>query len=375
MNSCAYGARYLQLASHVVVIAGSILSWVAPLLAQDFESPRWALEAEPVLSFSEFSSASGATVPLFQVVDLELLPDGAIAIANGGEAVLHVLDGDGHGVWQSGGPGEGPGEFLAISWVQATASQLVAYDPVLRRLSWFDLWTGTALRDTAFSVPTRGNAAPPEPVGLLQGGQVVAGSRMFPSGPVEGLFRPTVVLERITDGGEVRDSLGSYSGDEYLIVQGVIATPPYQRLTQFAVFENRVAVAIGERLEVEVFGTDSTGRRVYTDELWTPLTGESLSSHDLVTRNTYPGVVGVEYDDRGRLWVSSPTELAGGEVGYAWRVLNARLEIVGTLTVPAEVRIQSIRGDRVAVIRIDELDVEHLEVYRMAAPGELSGSE
>lgn len=69
------------------------------------------------------------------------LPDGRIAVANGGTLQVRVYDADGRHLQDIGGPGDGPGEFRSLRsglWL-ALGDSIVTYDFRLSRLTLFDL--------------------------------------------------------------------------------------------------------------------------------------------------------------------------------------------------------------------------------------------
>jgi len=69
-------------------------------------------------------------------------------------------------------------------------------------------------------------------------------------------------------------------------------------------------------------------------------------------------------DDAGRLWVSrfAPTTEPWDQQ-HMWHVLDATGRPLARLTLPEGTRLVAVSRDRLAVVRRDELDVEHVEVY------------
>jgi hypothetical protein len=82
-----------------------------------------------------------------------------------------------------------------------------------------------------------------------------------------------------------------------------------------------------------------------------------------------PSIGRVLADDEGRLWVErfEPMRL-GSQLqvpGNRWTVLAPDGRPIARLQLPPRTRLEAIRGNRVAVVRWDELDVQSAEVYEV----------
>ncbi|MBA4158213.1 MAG: hypothetical protein H0X65_12150 [Gemmatimonadetes bacterium] len=79
----------------------------------------------------------------------------------------------------------------------------------------------------------------------------------------------------------------------------------------------------------------------------------------------WPAVRSFLVDDQGRLWVglSAP---AGQPA--EWVVLTGDGEYVGSVLLPGDTEIHSVRGERIAAVATDEEDVPRIVLYRIALP-------
>lgn len=99
-----------------------------------------------------------AEMELDDVIAAVRLADGSIVVADRGRRELLAFDRQGEFIRSLGGPGEGPGEFASINWLQGIAPDtLVAIDADLQRVTTFTLATGL-VRTT--HVPTTGYGWP-----------------------------------------------------------------------------------------------------------------------------------------------------------------------------------------------------------------------
>lgn len=77
-------------------------------------------------------------VSLYRDFGVEVGPDGAIFIANSGDAQIVKLSFEGEPVWRAGGEGEGPGEFrLLYRLAVGPEGDVAAFDVSGANLSWF----------------------------------------------------------------------------------------------------------------------------------------------------------------------------------------------------------------------------------------------
>jgi hypothetical protein len=89
--------------------------------------------------YVKIGQAEGESVyELFKVKSGFLAEDGRIVLANSGTSEIRIFDGSGRHLQSIGRPGEGPGEFRSLDWVEgAKDGRLVALDLDLRRITIF----------------------------------------------------------------------------------------------------------------------------------------------------------------------------------------------------------------------------------------------
>jgi len=129
------------------------------------EGPTWTAASTPRLRLGERDE-----LVLSRVVGAIALPDGQVIVGEASTGSLLFLDETGTVNRRIGGLGEGPGEFVGLSWVGLwEPDTVVAFDARLRRLSAFtrdgvlvDTWSDES-SDLAFASPR----------GVLGNGEVV----------------------------------------------------------------------------------------------------------------------------------------------------------------------------------------------------------
>lgn len=109
-------------------------TFVSPTVAQQQQVHEVALMQAPDL---RIGSVHGPPETLFAgVVGAVLLPDGRIAVGDGGSHAIRMFHTSGNHLWSLGREGSGPGEFRALRWVgECPDGSLMAVDGILRRAS------------------------------------------------------------------------------------------------------------------------------------------------------------------------------------------------------------------------------------------------
>ena len=193
-----------------------------------------------------------------KVTDVAWLGRSRIAVADEGGDDIFVFDSAGYHVGTWGGRGDGPGEFGRLAWLRAKApDSLAAGDARSRRVTVFDA-RGTFVR----SIGTRRDAGessgsiPPQPLGLLGDGSVVAALFESITTRIEGVVRPQVEVLLISPTEDSIKRIGAWPGDELALFRqdGVlqVVAPPFGR--RLHVSARADAVWIGDDADGEIRG-------------------------------------------------------------------------------------------------------------------------
>lgn len=330
---------------------------------------------------------------LTRVPEAVLLGDGRILVVNSGSQELRAYGPDGEHLATWASEGEGPGEFQNLMWAGRTAGDsVVAWDASAGSLSVFGPGGGFS-RETRVSV----GGMFPRAVGLFGDGTLLVRKgwdtgAMFAGGT--GTRRDTGTYVRVRRDGGVVDTLGSYPGDENF----VLASESRMRM-QGVPFGRKAFLAVGDSLyhragshawEVRSYRPDGTlARVVRRPSASRPVTEEMREAYRRsrlgnapddeareALRSVFeatpwgeeaPALAGLEVGSDGTIWVRAWRP--PGAEGEVWTALGPDGTLRGRLRLPGRVRAVAFASDRVAVVRHDDLDVEHLEVHRLVAPG------
>lgn len=245
-----------------------------------------ALADEPDLVIRS-SEDDGATV-LSDVRDVEVLPRGRVAVANGSGNDILVFDASGAHVATWGGTGDGPGEFRRLEWLASFPPDSVAAgDDRLRRVTIIDS-EGRFARGfaTASAVDPTSRPVPPRPLGLLANGSVIAAYFDRPAA-VEGTARPAVEIVATVPTGDSMHMMGTWPGEELALFrqdgQLQITQPPFGRRLHVAPAHDGVWIADDDRWQMHKYSArgilrmivrSSVSRTAVTDQLLEAYIGE-----------------------------------------------------------------------------------------------------
>ena len=351
--------------------------------------------------------STAADLLLVRVGGAVFLPDSSLLLADGSTEII-FLDPDGQVQGRTGREGEGPGEYLDIARVGVDADgTLYAYDRRQRRFTFMDSQgTVTGVRN----IERIGEIVP---LVHLAGGEMIAvfepRMRLPP-----GLQRPPLFLLRGSQSWEDVDTLGWWPGKERIV-------PPAQdrwhpvAFGATALYAGRgpyAAVATTDSLDVSLYEGlapvarirgGASPREITAVEMaaWTDLflgmypeerrSLERSRLEDSTGRATYPAFAALTVDAGGRIWLGDYAKLEEQE--RRWTVFGSDGRPVGTLHLPvfrpewvqiragamtgygwvefettipgAEHELLDVLGDRVAILRRDDLAGEFIEVYEV----------
>lgn len=330
--------------------------------------------ATPVQEVSASSPDAGFT----SVASLDVDSRGRIYVADTYQQRVVVLAPDGQVLRTFGRRGSGPDEFRSLQSLQILpGDSVLVYDPTQGRTSVFAPDSGRAAYVARLSTnPWRVR-------------------RTQTNDAILALFRPTFAFRpgadfsgrrdrvRLLDlYGGVRQELLSVPSKPFLVA-GASVTPHPFGAEGFALLDSQDRLHFVWSDTLGATTRDLSGNLVGSFRIEyaaPPLTREDVD-HALsgfgsmrstfepaLTDSTparWPAVRSALLDDRDRLWMalsgslSRPTE---------WAAFTTDGAYLGSMIVPAGSEVRLIRGESVYAERIDDDDVAHVVVYRMARP-------
>lgn len=347
----------------------------------------WGLSEEPVYSLT--NTIGDPAVVIHGVEDAHIFDDGSAVISTYESRRLIYLDEVGNAVATVGGPGSGPGEFMGtISFLVGSGRGIGVYDQS-RRFSHFG-------HDGAYSFHT---TMPSRRVlGYIPGEGAVAVRYFTPAGQQR-------VYEIWSDDGTLSKSLpGAVEPLPTAISWNTRPTPelvaagfPDRVMNITTDLPSRCVARSGETV-IDAFlfvmnavdGTVSSlsvqgesqlvyrspQRRYITEGLYSELrphmsvnmpdppndTIEAAMRRTLPIGAALPAWTDLIGDPSGRLWLRTYgcTDTAKTDT---YGVIDIRGTELGTVSIPRSLRVLAVRGDRVLVLRHDDLGVEHVELY------------
>jgi hypothetical protein len=314
----------------------------------------WTLSVEPVL---RIGVADGDSLYQFhQVRSAVFLDDDRVAVANSGTSTIRFYDGDGSFQHQSGGPGNGPGEFATLGpLTRLDGDSVAAYDFQLRRLTILSPG-GAIARTVGFDV-----LQTPVPIGRpfrLKDGSYIAGGVGFSSqqlGPdfEPGLFRSDAPVFRVAPDARTVDTLGMFPGMEIAMRRtergASFGPPPFGRNLHYFVSNDRIFIGTAVHLEVMVYASD--GRAAIEADYEDPLLPPTRAAYDQML-----------VDDEGNLWLGT-SDAGFLSAPRRWTIFAADGSLRGGLIVPERFRILDVRAGKVLGLATDDLDIEYVHIH------------
>lgn len=352
----------------------------------------WWVDEAPLL---EIGLEDGPAEYQFSQVEGALrLPDGRVAVADGGSREIRFFDADGDFLSVSGRRGDAPGEYREIIKLgYGPGDSIWVFDYGNRRFTVL-----TADGDVARTLtldPTLSNVTA---VGRLQDGSFIVREFWSSAGRGTaaiqlGLGRDPAAVARYSPDGARMDTIGLFLGREVYIFtengRGVMSTPLFAHGTSAAAHADQVFVGDQERFEVGVYSTSGVLRRSIRladfdlrvtradieraiEERLARVTEEQrvrmraqLDGMDVPT--TRPAYGRLLVDSQGALWVGDYAPYP--EDPDLWRVFDASGRLVTALRVPERFRVFDVGADWILGVWRDELDVERVHLYHLRKDG------
>lgn len=349
--------------------------------------PAWRLLPTPVLSIGTIEG--GDEEQLFRVVGAARLGDGRVVVANAGSSELRFYQEDGSYLSSVGGSGDGPGEFREMSSLHVGAvDSLWVYDRRSRRVSIFSD-AGDFAR--SLNVPLLGSSDFPSFLGVFDDNSALLGTDHIYSAErdVSGINRPTQTLYRMKSAGGLVDTIGHFPGTEsYVETNGSslnIMSFKFARSSVVTAAGNGFHFSSADESEIESYSLDGRPQRlirwVRAARPVTPADVErwkrermagmpeglrqmtqAMVDH-LPFPETMPSLSEVRVDTEGNIWAQDYQ--AWDTDAPRWFVFGRDGQLLGDLSMPVGFRVYQIGSDYVLGRRIDELEIEHVDVYSL----------
>lgn len=362
--------------------------------------PLWRLAPTPELVIT--GAESGDSAALSQVGPVRWLSGGSLVV--GDLAVPRVLVYDSSGRYRRalGRRGAGPGEFRFIVSISALSGDtLTTYDGSLRRLTIWHPDTGF-VRQISLTDGGALDAMPADAwiwrdtsVVVLQ--LAVTPRPAVPTGATVARWPMRASLTRRDTAGRVLRTSPDFEGT----YTGIYATGdtrlPFANQPFVAIARDHVYFGSGAEFRLSFLGPDfersgelrwpgieerleSAEVKQVRDETYDLLVSrmppdrarEAISMNFLpeILPKTRPAIGRVFVDGEGQLWVERFEALRLGSLmqkpGSSWSVLASDGRPVARVVLPRDTRLEAVRGDRVAVVQRDSLDVQTVAVYQLS---------
>lgn len=360
-----YAVRFLAPGALVALLAASL---AGQLSAAD-RGLLHQLHAR-IADASLFTIGDDPNEPLHGVIDA-VFTDDALVIAEESTHSLRFYDRTtGRLIRAVGQKGEGPGDYGNLDLLQAVGDRLYTFDSWLMRVT---------VRGRAGEVERTVRIQPWGDYNVAEVEGIFADGSMLVSGLVFGWAdRPTIQrdehgLARYDPDGNFVGALGRYLGYEYYSSPEAKQIYPYRRETFVVVVGHRYHIVDNKDPAIPAFDTAGRLIRELPPDVPTEPTGLTRAGRD-----SLPGLDGVNRDDLPRSYPFYERTRAVGEAlwvphyrglvpdgGNAWSVYSPEGDHVGRVIASERLRVLAVDEDVVAVLRVDEFDVQTVELRRI----------
>ncbi len=330
------------------------------------------------------------TRQLFRVTGAARLSSGRIVITNAGTNEVRWHDAAGNWERSTGGAGDGPGEYRGMRTLLAVSGDSVLVEDGLRaRMTLYD---GTGELRREWAITPLGPFVTPPPIGRLADGRFAAMTeRSSSTGPGHSDLEAVVVRY---DSGDLLDTVVRFRGSEsYVVPCGGPPNPavcnvgvPYGRKALAATLGEHVVTGTGERYELHVYTLTGALTAIYRRDTADIALDAARLTHYVDSLaglqrtddrraqirewlagapvpRAMPAFTQMVVEDGERLWLARPTTI--GSATRPWDVLAADGTFLGTVRLPAGLRVMSIAHGHLVGVSRDEDDVEYVDVFRL----------
>lgn len=341
------------------------------------EGSGWTIDADPVLQIGVVEGEE--PYQLASVGSATRRSDGVLAVTEARAGEIRLFDPQGAHLRTIGRRGEGPGEFATgplVAWVPPDS--LLAWDPGLRRMTWFDD-EGNVARQTVLRQELA-DAGVPGMRDILGALDLSADATLLARGGGLEVER----LRLVTADGSAT-SLGDYPAQERISAGGWLVSHAFSPYPFPALGAGPFAAFVARRGEREVTGFDAGGNvaallRIHVHrapvsssmleaerEKWRERAGEEgvAAFGRLTIPDSLPAIQRLHVDAAGNVWVG---RRGRGDQATAteFDVLDPDGRWLGTVQLPEPIqRIWEVGDDYVLGLWRDDLDVSYVRMYRL----------
>lgn len=228
----------------------------------DLDGTVMEIVGEPVLVVApgEETTGDARDVVFFQLGAVVPLGGGRFAVGSSGSQMVYVFDEEGGHERTIGGPGEGPGEFGAVTGVAVLEPDtVVVLDNRLRRLTVFTP-AGEVVRTVdvaSFLPPARGAT-----MHASGGGLWLTGIASVGGGKSPGVYRDSAATYRLSPVGDSLEAYGPFPGSEVVLTEQIAGGLPFGATLASGARGGRLIIGTGSTTELLEFSVRDRPARI-----------------------------------------------------------------------------------------------------------------
>lgn len=331
---------------------------------------------------------------LYRVSSAIRLSDSRIVIGNAGTQEVRIFEQSGRHVRTVGREGEGPGEFLTLSWVKrAAGDSIVTFDTRLKRVSIFDP-DGDLARVVSLAGPE--TPASLYIIGFFDSGRYLAWGGTPPISELSmGLRRDSVLFRVFRPDGTKQATLGRFPGGSFYVQMRTIGSNtvplpvavPFSPAARGQVHGQYAYIGVTDSYEVRLYDASATLHRIVrkahanlrvrdqdlerflADRATSARSRDPWSEAEMAVLREAPVPQRMPAYRRFRvggdehLWIEDYRR--PGDETPVWQVFDPEGRLLGPVALPVGFDALEFGADYVLGRATDELDIERVLLYEL----------